>query len=82
MNGESRRSPVRHSYEFGSATIIVFSHSGTILDGLIKVKFSCHIHPADGSDVRVVPVWTFYPFLAANSALKAYEKQRNNEKKF
>lgn len=75
-----RESTRRHRYEFGPATIFVYEpSSGTDLDGLVKVKFSCHVHPADGSHVRYFPVWTFYPFLAANEALEEYNKQRQQE---
>ena len=78
MSDEARPCALRHTYEFGSATIIVVSHSGTALDGLVKVKFACHVHPTDGGEVRKISVRTFYPFLAASKALEIFEKQRND----
>ena len=76
-----RESTRRHRYEFGPATIFVYEpSSGTDLDGLVKVKFYCQVHPTDGGPVREISVWSFYPFLAASKALEIYNtKQDKNE---
>lgn len=80
MSEEARPCASRHTYEFGRATVVVRSHSGTLLDGLVKVKFYCQIHPTDGGPVREISVWSFYPFLAASKALEIYNtKQDKNE---
>lgn len=73
-------SPRRHFYEYGGATVIVSQPTaGTLMDGLVRVKFTCKIHPSNGAPVQEVAVWSFYPFLAAAEAMKIYEK-RNPKK--
>ena len=65
---------MRHSYEFGDATVIVRVPNGAIArDGIVREIFQTEVHPADGSPVVSREVLAYYPWDAANKALEIYK---------
>lgn len=66
---------MRHSYEFGDATVIVRVPNGAIArDGIVREIFQTEVHPADGSRVFAQGILAFYPWDAANQALKNWKE--------
>ncbi len=66
---------MRHSYEFGDATVIVRVPGGSIArDGIVREIFQTEVHPADGSLVISRGILAFYPWDAANQALKKWKE--------
>ena len=68
----------KHAYELGPATVFVGTSGGAavVMDGMIRVTFTTEVHPADGSEVVKRDVSAFYPWDAANIALKKWKEGR------
>ena len=71
-----RNSASRRRFECANATVIVVPPITTILDGLIRGKFHCSVHPADGGPVRAFDVMAFFSWEACNLALELYKKSK------
>lgn len=63
-----------HRYEFGRATVMVKPSAAGVMDGLIRCNFAAQVHPVGGQAVEF-SVHAFYPWDAANMALKIYQQQ-------
>lgn len=68
----------KHAYELGPATVFVGTSGGgaVVMDGMIRVTFNTEVHPADGTEVVKRDVLAFYPWDAANIALKLWKEGR------
>lgn len=68
---------IGHAYEFGDATVMVKPLGGAVvLDGIVPLAFRTEVHPADGSPVVSREVLAFYPWDAANKALRKWKEDR------
>lgn len=68
---------IGHAYEFGDATVTVKPLGGAVvLDGIVPLSFRTEVHPADGSPVVSREVLAFYPWDAANKALRKWKEDR------
>lgn len=65
-----------HRYELGRATVFVKASSTGVLDGLIRCKFMCQVHPVGGGPVYECEVMAFFDWHAANIALEKYETEK------
>ena len=73
-------SVLKHRYEFGRATVLVRAKAASNMDGMIRCGFACQVHPAAGGPVYECEVMEFFPWSAANAALKKWnENKEENE---
>lgn len=71
-----RQSAARRTFECANATVIVSLPITTILDGIIRGKFTCSVHPVDGGPVKTFDVMAFFAWDACNKALDLYKKAK------
>jgi hypothetical protein len=69
-----RNSAARRRFEYAAATVIVCPPITTILDGIIRGRFSCQVHPVGGGEVKTFDVWAFFSWEAANIAIERYKE--------
>ena len=70
-----QRNKTRRVYEFKDATVIVNLPLTAILDGIVRSRFSCEVHPANGGEVKSSQdIRAFYSWQAANIALEIYRE--------
>ena len=78
---ERNASTSKHRYEFGTATVFVYSPATGIFDGLIRANFRCAVHPVGGGPVATMEIRTFYAFMAANEAMRIYKQPQEDGNK-
>ncbi len=70
-----QRNKTRRVYEFKDATVIVNLPLTAILDGIVRSRFSCEVHPAKGGEITTAQdIRAFYSWQAANIALEIYRQ--------
>lgn len=72
-----RNSASKRTYEFRDGTVLVRPPLAGILDGIVKSRFYCEVHPADGGPThKFLKVPAFYSWQAANIAIEQYRSLR------
>lgn len=72
MRAGNGTKPKRH--EYGCCTVFVRPSATGVLDGLIRCRFFCEVHPAGGGPVQQFDVMEFYEWRAASRALELYKQ--------